>query len=91
MKKLMNILMLSCKKATELIDKKIHFGISRQEKVKLHMHTMMCNACRNYEKQGYLMDDAMKKSVNEQETANNKRLDLPRDFLDRVIHNIENN
>ena len=89
MKKLMNMLMMSCKKATELIDKKIHSGISRQERMRLHMHTMMCNACRNYEKQGKLIDGVMKKSAHEQGLVNHKQHDHPQDLIDRVIHHIE--
>jgi len=91
MKKIMNILMLSCKKATELIDKKIHFGISRQERVRLHMHTMMCNACRNYEKQGRFMDDALKKFGMGANMENHELQDPSREFLDRVIHKLDKN
>ncbi len=56
MKKLMHILFLSCRKATELIDKKLYFKLNFREKIQLAMHKTMCNACRRYEKQGLLIE-----------------------------------
>ncbi len=52
----MNKLLLSCLRATELIEKKLHFKLSVREKLQLRMHKMMCNACSNYEKQSVLID-----------------------------------
>ena len=52
----MNILFLSCLKATELIEKKIHFGLSLIEKMQLKAHKMMCDVCTNYEKQSLLIE-----------------------------------
>jgi hypothetical protein len=56
MKKLMHILFLSCIKATELIEKKFNFELSFTEKLKLKMHTSMCNACKLYEKQSDIIE-----------------------------------
>jgi hypothetical protein len=56
MKKLMNILMLSCKKASELIDKKSVLKLSMKENMMLHMHTAMCDGCKAYQKQSELLD-----------------------------------
>lgn len=55
----MHILFLSCIKATELIEKKLYFGLSFKEKVQLTAHKAMCNACTNYEKQSIFMDKAL--------------------------------
>lgn len=49
MKKLMNILMLSCKKASALIDKKSVTKLSIKEKVMLRTHTSMCDFCTEYQ------------------------------------------
>ena len=65
MKKIMHILFLSCKKATELIEKKLHFKLSVIEKMQLKMHKMMCNACTNYEKQSELIEKGIAKSKDE--------------------------
>ena len=56
MKKLMNRLFLSCLKATELIEKSLHFRLSAKEKLQLKMHKMMCDACSMYEKQSIFLD-----------------------------------
>ncbi|MEA3443290.1 MAG: hypothetical protein U9R19_01040 [Bacteroidota bacterium] len=56
MKKLMHILLLSCLKATELIEKKQLFKLSVIESIQLKLHKMMCDACTKYEKQSILID-----------------------------------
>jgi len=56
MKKLLHILFLSCLKATELVEKKLHFKLSVQEKIQLHLHKMMCEACTKYEKQSIFLE-----------------------------------
>lgn len=61
MKKLMQFLFLSCFKATELIEKKLHISLSFKEHLQLKMHKTMCNACRRYDKQSKIMDEALKK------------------------------
>mgnify|MGYP006284147291 CR=1 FL=1 len=59
MKKLMHFLFLSCKKASELIEKKMHFRLSAKEKMQLKMHKIMCNACSLYEKQSELLEKSI--------------------------------
>ena len=56
MKKSMHRLFLSCLKATELIEKKLHFSLSGKEKLQLKMHKMMCDACSSYEKQTIFLE-----------------------------------
>ena len=56
MKKIMHILFLSCLRATELIEKKLHFKLSVKEKLQLEMHKMMCDACSRYEKQSVFLE-----------------------------------
>ncbi len=59
MKKLMHILFLSCLKATELIEKKLHFKLSITEKLQLRMHKSMCDACTMYEKQSIVLEKGL--------------------------------
>ena len=59
-RRIMRILFLSCLRATELIEKKLHFSLSRKEKYQLKMHKMMCNACRQYENHSYFIDKNLK-------------------------------
>jgi hypothetical protein len=63
MKKIMHILFLSCLRATELIEKKLHFKLSVKEKLQLRTHKMMCKACSNYEKQSIFIEKGI--SINQ--------------------------
>jgi len=56
MKKVMQFLMLSCKKAVALIDKKAEVKLKMKEKYMLIMHTAMCDVCSAYQKQSRLID-----------------------------------
>ena len=67
MKKLMNYLMLSCKKASELIDRKFIFGLNWKENIQLKLHTKMCNACTNYQKQSKAIDGILENYVQDEE------------------------
>lgn len=55
----MNFLMLSCFRATELIEKRRLLKLGVFDLMRLHMHTMMCDACRLYEKQSKIIDTAL--------------------------------
>jgi hypothetical protein len=59
MNKLMNWLMLSCKKATELMEKQSLVGLSSKEKFRLKMHTIMSDGCTTYQKQSLLIDNLL--------------------------------
>ena len=59
MKKIMHILFLSCLKASEFIEKKLHFKLSFTEKVQLELHKIMCSACSRYEKQSILIEKSI--------------------------------
>lgn len=56
MQKIFKILFLSCLKASELIEKKMHFKLSFREKIQLSIHKSMCDACRLYEKQSSFIE-----------------------------------
>jgi hypothetical protein len=58
--KIMHFLLLSCLKATELIEKKFHFKLSFAEKIQLELHKMMCKACKTYEKQSSIIEEGIK-------------------------------
>lgn len=55
----MNTLMLSCKKATELIEKQQLIPLRFAERLQLKMHKKVCSACSNYEKQSVFIDKAL--------------------------------
>lgn len=59
----MNILFLSCLKATALIEKKLHFKLSFKESIQLKMHKIMCRACTHYEKQSTTLEKGIAQSL----------------------------
>lgn len=63
MKKLMNKLLLSCFKATELIEKRLHIQLSWKESLRLRVHIMMCDACSLYEKQSKILEVGVSKQI----------------------------
>lgn len=56
MQKMMRILLNSCKKTTELIDKQAIVPLSMKEKMQLQVHKSMCKTCNAYERQSKFMD-----------------------------------
>lgn len=52
----MKILVNSCKKTTELIDKQAIVPLSVKEKMQLQMHKSMCKTCSAYEHQSKFLD-----------------------------------
>lgn len=58
---MMNWLMLSCKKAAELIDRKSVTRLSMIERWQLSFHLRMCNVCSAYEKQSSVIDQTAQK------------------------------
>ena len=61
--------MLSCKKATELIEKKLLLKLSFKERMQLQAHKSMCSACTAYEKQSKRMDELFQKHLQNKETV----------------------
>lgn len=65
MKKIMDILFLSCLKASALIEKKLHVKLSFTERMQLKAHKMMCEYCTAYEKQTILLDKGIEKQIHQ--------------------------
>ncbi len=76
----MNILILSCLKATELIEKKLHFKLLFKEKLQLKVHKMMCDVCRLYEKQSAFLEKGIEKQQEE------KLVEIDIEKLKKEIH-----
>jgi hypothetical protein len=80
----MNWLMLSCKKATELIEKESFAGLTRKEKIRLHLHTSLCNGCTAYQKQSLLIDKFLHHHLGKDATEFVPFLEN-KDLKDRII------
>lgn len=61
----MHWLMLSCKRATQLIEKKMHFGLNPLEKFQLHLHKQACKYCAAFEKQNEVIDQILQNGMDE--------------------------
>lgn len=85
MKKLLNILFLSCFKATELIEKKLNFKLSIKERIQLKLHKSMCDACAVYEKQSEFMDRWIEATEKKDHIHHEKTADLQE--LKKIIVN----
>lgn len=86
----MNILMLSCKKATELMEKKGVVGLSGVEEIQLFLHTNMCDACSRYAKHSELIDKALRQdSILEGGLKNIPPQVLSPEIKARIVSNLE--
>jgi len=83
----MNLVMLSCKKATELIEKKSVINLSFKEKVQLRMHKSMCDACTAYEKQSKAIDEALHMHIHSPESENIAPMQNEA-LKDKIINNL---
>ena len=70
--------MLSCRKATLLIEKQSVARLSLKERVQLRLHKSMCDACTAYEKQSRKIDQLLSSNLNDpnnqQQVINNPGL-----------------
>lgn len=90
MQAIMNTLMLSCTKATELVEKKTVDGLSVSENMMLSMHTVMCSACRQYQKQSALLNRAIFHQLNHfPEEFSGKNIRLGSQARQRIQEEIE--
>lgn len=92
MKKIMNILMLSCKKAAGLIEKKLHFPLNPIEKIQLFVHTSMCDVCKKHQKQSLKLDSILKAHIKfDSQSKFSSSEKLSDGFKNQVIRKIEEN
>ena len=61
---LMNKIMLSCVKATALMEMNEHVPLGLIKKMQLHVHNAMCSGCRNYKKQSRIINTLLQKELN---------------------------
>ena len=82
--------MLSCKSASGLIEKKLHFKLSSIERFQLFMHTSMCDECKSYQQQSNDLDIMLDKHFHiplKKSNASDKKLSA--DIKDKIIRDLE--
>jgi len=88
----MNKLMLSCEKATTLIEMKSVDGLSFSLNLQLKMHTAMCGACRQYQHQSVFINNAIKKHLSDTDShIGENNLHLETTTKQRITAEIEKN
>ena len=84
--------MLSCKKASGLIEKKLHFPLSPIEKIQLFFHTSMCDTCKSYQKQSKDLDILLDKHIHHNPKISDTLDDiLSDDIKKRIVREFEKN
>ena len=63
-------MMLSCRKATELVEKRAVQGLTTTERIRLRVHLSMCRACSGFEHQSRVIDKALTRLMHQSEADN---------------------
>jgi len=63
--KILNVLFISCRRASQLVHQKHNTGLSKKDRIRLTVHTKMCAACKSFEKQTEQIEEAIKKSLDQ--------------------------
>lgn len=66
-KRIIRFMFLSCLKATEIIEKGLHFKLSYKERLRLKVHKIMCDACKNYETHSLFIENAIAEQENKRD------------------------
>lgn len=91
MKKIANFCMPSCKKASELVEKKIYFKLNLIEKMQLNLHTVICDVCKSYEKKSENMDKTLQKHILNQDGFDTSNHMLSDNFKEEITRKLDEN
>lgn len=84
--------MISCDKATELVEKKSSIGISLIELIQLRFHNLICKGCKIYETQSKLIDNYLKKNSEQSNVISTNELinNISNEKLkEKILNNIK--
>ena len=88
MNKLMNKVMLSCKKASTLVEKQSTDKLSMKEGFQLNLHSLFCKTCRAYERHSKALDKNLSKWVKSKQ--NKIVLKLSKEKKSNILKEIKN-
>ncbi len=78
--------MLSCKKASSLIEKRSVSNLTLVDGFQLRMHLSMCKICKAYESQTKFIDQALSRQLSSTNEAENiAAKSLSKEFKDKII------
>jgi hypothetical protein len=80
----MNYIALSCKKATELVEKKQVSKLSFLENIQLKLHLNMCKTCKEYEAKSVFIESVLKKLQ-----QNKPSLELDNNVKTQILNKLE--
>lgn len=83
-KYLLHKMLLTCKEATFLVEKREAGKISFREKIQLKAHLWICNACKNYEKQSKIIEKMLNKIFQKKEAET-----LSKEFKQKIIEKMK--
>lgn len=80
---------LSCKTATELIEKNLFSELSLREKIQLSLHKSMCAACTKYSKQSEELDHYIKHNIRKfSPTKSDSSSPVSEDYKKKIIESL---
>ncbi|MGL4851941.1 MAG: hypothetical protein ACRC3Z_04765 [Phocaeicola sp.] len=72
-KDFIHFFVLSCQKATYLLEKRNHTRLTVLEKWQLKLHLSICGYCAGYDKEARLIDEAIRKVAEEGKEKGNRK------------------
>ena len=88
-KRIIHFFVLSCRKATGLIEKSIYFKLSALERLQLRWHLTLCDACTIYKKQSGLLHELLHQHEHNHTHAPKLPEDTTQDLKEKIIRKLE--
>ena len=87
MKSIVHFFVLSCLKATLLIEKRNVLPLSILQRIQLKLHLRICDKCSKYEKQSEVIDTILKKRLKKENLVNKDA--LSQEFKSKINSEIQ--
>lgn len=81
-------MMISCKRATEMMEKKDLIGLTLLESFSLVFHTSICSACKLYKKQLVALNKLIENVVKSNDIQNVPQLKNP-ELKERLVQSVK--
>lgn len=78
--------MLNCKEASQIISQSLDRPLSFSERLQLKLHLMMCDACRQFKRQLFALQQHIKKMIGQIE--NDEKIQLSEKMKAEILEKI---